>query len=146
MKKNILIIFLSIISAIQINAQADCFFKYCYIGKVSLNKKTAKSNYIFVRLPSPELMLNIVDETKGFIKAQINDQVSFKKESVTTGSSVFCGTPDNIIEKILKGSKRFYTIYIIKGGKKYKKNINIKDIIFFHKDGTIYITLPQVLI
>ena len=47
MKKNILIIFLSIISAIQINAQADCFFKYCYIGKVSLNKKTAKSNDIF---------------------------------------------------------------------------------------------------
>ncbi len=146
MKKNILIILISIISAIQVNAQADCFFKYCYIGKVSLTTKNTKSNNIFVQLPSPELMLNIVDKTKGFIKAKISDQLSFEKESVTTGSSVFCGTPDNIIEKILKRSNRFYTIYIIKGGKKYRKNINIKDIAFSHKDHIIYITLPQIQI
>ena len=146
MKKSILIIFLSIISAIQVNAQADCFFKYCYIGKVSLSTKTVNSNNIFVQLPSPELMLNIVDKTKGFIKAKINDQLNYEKESVTTGSSIFCGTPDNIIEKVLKGSNKVYTVYIIKGKRKYRKNINTKDIEFSHKDGTIYITLPQMTI
>lgn len=146
MKKSILIILLSIISVTQINAQADCFFKYCYIGNVSLSTKNAKSNKIFIQLPSPELMLNIVDKSKGFIKAKVNDQLKYEKESVTTGSSIFCGTPDNIIEQILKGSKSVYTIYIIKGKRKYKKDINIEDIVFSHKDGTIYITLPQIII
>ena len=147
MKKNSLIIFFSIISVIQVNAQADCFFKYCYTGKVSLNTKKPKINSdIFIQLPSPELMMNIVDKTKGFIKVKISDQLSYEKESVTIGSSIFCGTPDNIIEKTLKGRNSFYTIYIIKGKKKCKKIISIKDISFLNKDGTIYITLPQIVI
>ena len=146
MKKSILILLLSIISVTQINAQADCFFKYCYIGNVSLGTKTAKGNNIFVQLPSPELMLNIVDQAKGFIKAKVNDQLKYEKESVTIGSSIFCGDPDNIIEQILKGSKSVYTIYIIKGKRKYKKDIKIENIAFSHKDGTIYITLPQIII
>jgi len=146
MKKNILFIFLSLLTVIKVNAQADCFFKYCYIGKVSLNTKATNSNDIFVQLPSPELMLNIVDKSKGFFKAKISDQLNFERESVTTGSSDFCGTLDNIIEKILKGSNRVYTIYIIKGGKKYRKNINIKDIEFSHNDYIIYIRLPQIRI
>ena len=146
MKRSILIIFLSIISATQVNAQADCFFKYCYIGEVSLKTKTAKSNNIFVQLPSPELMLNIVEKKNGFIKAKISDQLSYEKESVTTGSSIFCGTPDDIIEKILKGTNKIYTIYIIKGERRYKKNIDIKKIVFAHKDGTIYITLPHIVL
>jgi hypothetical protein len=146
MKKRILIIFISIIYAMQVNAQADCFFKYCYTGKVTLSTKIVTSDNIFIQLPSPELMLNIVDKTKGFIKAPIGNQLNFEKESVTIGSSVFCGTPDNIVEKILKGSKKYYTIYIIKGGKKYKKNINIKEILFSYRDGIFYITLPQIII
>ncbi len=146
MKKSFLILLLSIISVTKINAQADCFFKYCYIGNVTLGTKTIKGNNVFVQLPSPELMLNIVDKTKGFIKAKLNDQLKYEKESVTTGSSNFCGTPDNIIEKILKGSNSVYTIYIIKGKRKYKKNINVENIVFSHNDGTIYITLPQIII
>ena len=146
MKKRILIILLSIIYATRVNAQADCFFKYCYIGKVSLSTKSVTRNNIFVQLPSPEVLLNIIDKTKGFMKAPISGQLNFEKESVTIGSSVFCGTPDNIIEKILKGNNKFYTIYIIKGKRKHKKNINIKDIAFSHKDGTIYITLPLIVI
>lgn len=146
MKKSILILLLSIISAAQINAQADCFFKYCYIGNVSLSAKSAKSNNIYVQLPSPELMLNIVDKARGFIKAKVTDQLKYEKESVTTGSSVFCGTPDTIIENILKRNNSVYTIYILKGKKKYKRNINIEDIVFSYKDGTIYITLPQIII
>ena len=146
MNKRILIIFIIIISSTQVNAQADCFFKYSYFGKVSLSSKTVSGKNIFVQLPSPEIMLNIVDKAKGYIKAPIGDQLNFEKESVTIGSSVFCGTPDNIVEKILKGSKKYYTIYIIKGGKKYKKNIDIKEILFSYRDGIFYITLPQIII
>ncbi|HEU0064008.1 MAG TPA: hypothetical protein VFQ58_03220 [Flavisolibacter sp.] len=91
-------------------------------------------------------MLNIVDKTKGFIKAKIGNQLSYEKESVTAGSSVFCGTPENTIEKILKGSNKVYTIYIIKGERRYKKNINSKDISFFLKNGTFYIALPKIVI
>lgn len=146
MKKRILGIFISIVSATQVNAQADCFFKYCYIGDVTLSTKNVTSNNIIVQLPSPELMLNIVDKEKGYIKAPIGDQFNFEKESLTIGSSVFCGTPDNIVARILKGSKKFYTIYIIIGGKKYKKNIDIKEIIFSYRDGIFYITLPLIII
>ena len=147
MKKNSLIVLLSIISFIKINAQADCLFKYYYIGKISLKTKKPKSDSdIFIHLPSPELIMDIVDKTKGFIKVKISSQLNYEKESVTIGSSLFCGTPDNIIEKTLKGNHNFYTIYIIKGKRKYKKNICVKDIIFLNKDGTIYIILPVIVI
>jgi hypothetical protein len=81
MKKSILLFFISIICVNQINAQADCFFKYCYRGNVSLSTKTETGNNIFVQLPSPELMLNIVDESKGFIKAEVSAQLKYERGS-----------------------------------------------------------------
>lgn len=146
MKKSILIFLISIICVTQINAQADCFFKYCYRGNVSLSTKTEKGNNIFVQLPSPELMLNIVDKSKGFIKAKVNEQLKYEKGSVTTGSSNFCGIPENIIDQVFKGRKRVYTIYVITGKRKYRRDINIENIAFSYKDDTIYITLPQIII
>lgn len=146
MKKNIPALVLCIISFIQVSAQADCFFKYSYKGNVSLNDKTSKGDKIFVQLPSPEFMLNMVDRSNGYIKAKVNGQSKYEKHSVTTGSSIFCETPDNIIEQILKGSKSVYTIYIVTGKKKYKKDIKIENIVFSSKDGTIYIILPKIII
>lgn len=146
MRKNIFIILFSILAAIQANAQADCFFRYSYIGKVNLRNKAGNNGNVFIQLPAPELMVNIVDKSRGFIKAKVSDQLTYERESVTTGSSFFCGSPANVIEKILKGSNSVYTIYIIKGKRKYKRNIKIEDIEFSFKEGVIYITLPQVSI
>jgi len=144
----ILIFFLSAILTIKANAQADCFFRYCYSGKVkqTTSTKTVKNNDIYLMLPSPELMLGIVDKKRGFIKVKANSQLNYKKESVTIGSSVFCGTSDDIIERVLKGSYKTYTIYIIKGKKRQIKNIHIKNILFSNKGDVINIVLPEIVI
>lgn len=146
MKKTIIIILAGTISAFQTCAQPDCFFKYCYTGEVVLNEKNKASTDIVIQLPSPELFLNIVAGAKGFIQTQISGQLSFKKQSTTIGSSFFCGTPEYIIAGVLKAEIVFYPVYIINEGKKIKKEINIKDITFSHKDGIINIALPIIIL
>jgi len=146
MKKNILILLLSIISIIQANAQADCSFDYCYVGSISTNTKITKNNKIIFLVPSPEFMLNILGKERGFGKMEIDNLSKYEYTSVAFGSPIFCKTLDEIIEEILKGNQKFYTIYITKNGKKYEKKINIKKIKFSHKDGIIYIKLPPIKI
>jgi hypothetical protein len=55
--------------------------------------------------------------------------------AVTTGSSNFCGTPDDIIDQVFKGSKSVYIIYVITGERKYRKDINIENIVFSYENG-----------
>lgn len=147
MKKNGLIVFLSIMSFSMLNAQADCFLKYYYTGKISTNtRKTKSSSNIYIQLPSLELLMNLIHKTKGFINVKVNDSLSFEKESVTIGSSIFCGTPESVMENIFKRNDGFYTFYIIKSQRKYKKKISIKNITFINKNGMMYINLPVIVL
>jgi len=141
MKKSVLILLLSLASVIQANAQADCYFDYCYVGSISTNTKITKNKKIMLLVPAPEFMLNILGEERGFREIEINNQSNYEFNGSTLENPKFCRIPDEIIEDILKGNQKFYTVYIIKNEKKYKKEINIQDIQFFHKDHVVYIKL-----
>lgn len=135
------ILILSIILVLEVNAQADCIFEYCYIGSITNIKK---NNKVTLLVPSPEFMLNILGKKRGFRKVETNNQLKYENTFGTIESSVFCKTSDQIIEKIFKGDQKFYTIYVIKGKRKYKRKINIQDIQFYYKDEVYYINLPSI--